>query len=383
MLTPEERTLLQMFVERNPPGTAYLRRVRLLLLSDSGLAPETAAGQVGVSINQARQWVRAFKRQRLALFPDSVLRPLPPFSPDDLMAEAGRQIMAGILQEILLHESGLQAGGLQEGVQAEAVHESRKAIRRLRTALQLFAPFFEVGLLDGYRRKFRKFMRRLGRSRDLEVFLLKLAQFREAGSFSAGERTALAALQETWQEHKAAADEEVQAYLARGKHQALLADFDRFTGSPGEGVLAAQDPYTPVKVRHLAPAFIYQQLAPVRAYEGRLAGASLTQWHALRVQGKKLRYTLEFFEPVLGLGILHHIATMKQMQECLGELNDARVALEFLAQTPEAEAAPAVALYRAAKEGEISELKEGFLGLWAEFDRPAWRQGLAAAVAVL
>jgi CHAD domain-containing protein len=135
-------------------------------------------------------------------------------------------------------------------------------------------------------------------------------------------------------------------------------------------------------VRHVAPALIYERLAAVRAYDGHLANASLAELHRLRIQGKELRYTLEFFEPLLGSTAAEVIETVKQLQEHLGQLNDARVALTMLEETP-AEHEAAVAFYREAKEGEIRWLQDGLRGLWTELERQSWRQQLGAAVAVL
>ena len=71
-LTPAERDLLTAFVARTEAGTAYRRRAQLLLLSDDGLPPEISANKVGVTITQTRALLRAFDRQRLALFPAAI-----------------------------------------------------------------------------------------------------------------------------------------------------------------------------------------------------------------------------------------------------------------------------------------------------------------------
>ncbi len=72
-LSPTERQTLEQFVKNNPEGTAYRRRAQILLLYDDGVPPELSAGRVGVSIYKARHFLRAFNRQRLALFPAEIL----------------------------------------------------------------------------------------------------------------------------------------------------------------------------------------------------------------------------------------------------------------------------------------------------------------------
>jgi CHAD domain-containing protein len=93
---------------------------------------------------------------------------------------------------------------------------------------------------------------------------------------------------------------------------------------------------------------------------------------------------LQFFEPVLGPTAWTTIATVKQLQEHLGALNDARIALSLLAETEGDELlATAVVHYRAAQEQEVARLVAGFAPLWQAFEQPAWRQQLATAVAAL
>jgi CHAD domain-containing protein len=52
--------------------------------------------------------------------------------------------------------------------------------------------------------------------------------------------------------------------------------------------------------------------------------------HALRVSGKKLRYSLELFRPCYGPGLEERIDALKQVQDLLGQVNDSVVALAVL-----------------------------------------------------
>lgn len=377
MLTPEERLKLQSFVDKVVPGTPYLRRARILLLADSGLEAEAISNEVGVPPLQTRNLLRAYNRQGLAIFPDELFREPPLFTPEEPIAEAGRLLMAQVLQTMLA-----QAEQVQTNADVTAIHNMRKAIRRLETIFLLFTPYFEPGILTSYRRGLKRIMRRLGRARDTAVFLEKLTLFMAESALSGEDLERLRALHDYWHGRKTEYDQAVGRYLARKKVQALLSDFARFAATNGEGVPEPAEPMLPFQVRHLAPILIYQRLAAVRAYDGHLDDASLAQLHKLRIQSKELRYTLEFFEPVLGSTAAEVIATVKQLQEHLGELNDARVALDLLGQTPAGQET-AVNLYTDAKEGEIRWLKDGLRGLWLELERQSWRQQLGAAVAVL
>jgi CHAD domain-containing protein len=381
MLKPGDRALLKGFVGRSPPGTAYLRRARIVLLADDGLTSRAIAAEVGLPLNRVRQVRRAYKRQGLAYFPADLVRP-PLFTAAEPLVEAARKVMAEQLAVVQSYQADL-AGETS----ITAVHETRKAIRQLRTALSAYASYFEADVLDAYRRRFRKLMRRLAGSRDAAVFLQKLDAFivagEAAGAFDERQQASLAALRDRWLVRQSAANDRVRDYVSQPKVADLLASFGRFTATPGQA--AAVLPLgSPFKVAHLAPLFVHQRLAHVRAYEDRLEGSPLEEWHALRIACKELRYTLDFFAPVLGPTATEATATLKELLGLLGELNDVRVALEWLAEERDVDAEPAVALLRAARSAEADALLAGPLfAAWSAVSDPAWRAQVAAAVAVL
>jgi CHAD domain-containing protein len=231
-------------------------------------------------------------------------------------------------------------------------------------------------------------MRRLGRSRDTTVFLLKLDNLLDdqiaTGSFSPDGQNMLEDLRQYWLSKNEAANEEIRIYCRNGKYQALLAEFDEFTQSSGkETGDMKKGQVVPTKTRHIAPTLIYQQVAAVRAFDEYLGEASPTRLHELRIHFKELRYTLEFFAPILGPTVGSSIKTVKRILIHLGDLNDARVALEMLDRIEDQQLARQIGLYRATKENELENLATSFGNLWAEFNQPEWRQQLAAAIAVL
>jgi CHAD domain-containing protein len=376
-LAETERAMLLGFIKNSEPGAPFLRRAHLLLLVDEGMEPERAAGRVGVSITQARNLLRAYRRQRLALFPEGIFRPAPLFSAEAPIAEAARAIMADQLNQIREQEVLVR-----ETAAVTAVHEMRKAIRALSTALKLFEPFFAPVILAGYRKPLRKIMRRLGQSRDVAVCLGHLNEY-GLGEASGPGREGLPQLAAYWEQQKALADEELQRYLDKPQRHALWDEMVRFSCSEGEGATNWPKPWTADKVRHLAPAMIYERLAAVRAFDDYLEQAPLSEIHRLRLRTKELRYTLQFFEPVMGATAGDVVATVKQLQEHLGALNDTRIALDLLEGS--AVAVPPMALihYGEIQLEKMNRLMAEFVLLWRNFDDVGWRQKLATAVATL
>ncbi len=285
------------------------------------------------------------------------------------IAELGRFILAAELATIRQHQEPLA-----QQADVIAVHETRKAIRQIFTAIKLFHSFFEPDALKAQFGQLRKLMRRLGRSRDISVFLQKLAIYTETNP-------PLPALEAYWRQQLVVADESLQGYLEKPERAVLMDDLERFVHTPGAGVPALADPFAPTAAGLLLPSLIYDRVASVRVFDGQIAGASLKQLHQLRIQVKELRYSLRFFDLMLGEEIAPLLETLEQMQELFGNLNDARVSLDLLDEMPEHDGE--IAAYRAAKEAEIRQLIAAIPSLWSSFNSPAWRQSLAAVLATL
>lgn len=375
-LTEEARQQLAALVESRPPGTPYRRRAAILLLADEGQGPAAIAPRVGLPVARVRLLLRAFKRQEMSLFPRWVLQKGAPFSPETEMAEAGRIALAWQLAVIREHEPGLQA---QEN--ATAVHETRKAIRRTRTLFRLLKPYFAKGCFRRYRRCLKETMRQLSRARDLHVFLSKMDRFREEATLAADEEEAMLALRQRWQSAKEEADEVVRQAARRLSYLECLEAYQTFTETGGSGLPATRAPFAPSEVRHEAAVHVYRRLAAVRAFERYMPMTSVSHLHQLRIRFKELRYTLEFFAPVLGWEIVGVLADLDRIQDHLGDLNDTRVALAVLAETEGQETA--VLLYRAAQEEELVRLVDTFGPVWDTFNDVAWRRKVGAALSVL
>lgn len=293
-----------------------------------------------------------------------------PISPDLPIADAARLMMAEEMATIDQHMEALQSSADEV-----AVHETRKAIRRTFTLFKLFGSHFAPGALEPHRRALRQVMRRLAPCRDLTVFRLKLSEY------NSGVTLPLFALATTLDSRQTRANRRLRRYLARRKVRRALARYRRFVTRAGANEPSGSRPHAPLRVRHVLPALIFERLATVRAFGDTLPTATAAQFHQLRIQFKELRYTLSFFEDILGETSGRVIEITRLMQEHLGHLNDASVALDILARL---DCCPdEIILYRGVQAGEAARLTEEFLPLYAQFDRPDLRQVLALAVGSL
>jgi CHAD domain-containing protein len=317
-----------------------------------------------------------------------ITRKKPGITPGDDFAEAGRKVLGYHFAQMLLHEAGTRAGD-----DIEELHDMRVATRRMRAAFEVFEKAFQPKAIKVHLKGLRATGRALGAVRDLDVFMEKAQQYLD--SLPQEQRTGLDPLLNLWQDKRRTDRAQMLNYLDSQDYADFKSKFARFVTTPGAGVKNTTE-NKPHEVRHVAPILVYTRFGVVRTYGPLLESATIDQLHALRIEFKKLRYTLEFFSEVLGEENKELINGIKQLQDHLGDLNDADVACSILRQfidnwearqmhlpIAERENPEPVVAYLASKHAERYFLTTTFQEAWKEFDQPEVRRNLALAVSVL
>jgi CHAD domain-containing protein len=329
--------------------------------------------------------------------PDIELLEKPGLEPDDPMSEAGRKTFRFHFRRMLYHEPGTRLG---EDI--EALHDMRVATRRMRAAFYVFGEHFRPKRIAPYLKGLKRTGRALGRVRDLDVFRETVEDYLE--TLPESERGSLDSLRAALEERREIARQEMIAYLDDEKYHRFVERFGEFVETEGMGsrpVAPNGDEPRPYRVRHVAPMSIYERLAAVRAYDEwvSIPNPPLTRLHALRIACKRLRYTLEFFDEVLGPDTKAIVKTVVKMQDHLGALQDAVVASEILGDfltwgtwphketdepLPETmKGDPGGETYLRARQAELQHLVETFPPLWAELNGSEFSRMVAEAVVVL
>jgi len=313
-------------------------------------------------------------------------RKAPGALPDDHMSEAGRKVLRFHFERMLEHEPGTRLG---EDI--EELHDMRVATRRMRSAFGVFSPYFDPDALQPFLKGLRRTGRALGGVRDLDVFMEKAQRYRN--TLPEEEQSSLDPLLTDWKEQREAKRAQMLEYLDGKRYERFVRDFGEFLLTEGAGALPVPaDEPVPHRVCHLVPTLIYNRYQVVRGYETVIEGAPIETLHALRIDCKRLRYSLEFFREVLGPEVEETIKEVVIMQDHLGDLNDADVACSLLVAFLEGWARAAqrerinvsgVTRYLVAKQNDLRELIESFPDAWQNFNRPEVRRNLALAVSVL
>lgn len=304
----------------------------------------------------------------------------PGILPDDRMSEAGRKFLAFHFARMLRCEDAVRNGDIN------GVHQMRVAIRRMRSAWDIFELYFERSRVKHYRKLLRKTGRALGAVRDIDVFREKSDRF--AAKSTADTRSGLKPLHDMLDVKRDAARADLFDLLDSSSHETFLVDYAAFVQTEGQHARAFSDEEpVPAIVRHCTGMIVFDRMAVCRAYGPALVDASLDTLHMLRIAAKRLRYAVECFEEVLTKDAKLVIDAAKGLQDHLGELQDARVATslmtEFLAAHGEESPAQGVLKYLGVRQKERNKLRQGVFRAWESFESIDVRRALARCVADL
>lgn len=267
----------------------------------------------------------------------------------------------------------LGAGALALAESAEGVHETRVAVRRLRSVLGVLRRPTACAATEALRPLLHELAGRLGAARDWDVFLGGVgARLAELQGGDEGTARLLAAARR----QQAAGYAALRAALAGPGQRALERQLACMAalrpwehGGPEQAALLAGD----------APAFAAEILRK-RLRRVRRAGRGFKHLppealHALRKDGKRLRYAAETFAPLFpGAASRRFLKRLRVVQGALGELQDAVVARDLLARLGAAGRGYAGGLAVGLAEGRGEALRAEARAAWRDFARakPFW-----------
>ena len=246
---------------------------------------------------------------------------IPPVSGSPTAREV---IHAAIARSVESHLLNLPIARVGEGT--EGVHQARVALRRLRSDLRTFGPLLDPIWVADVSDEVRWFGDRLGEVRDADVRIEVLTHVID-GEPDIDEDDTKALLEHLRVERNQA-------------HARLLEALDspRCTELLDHLVAAADDPRTAPQADDPAeetiPALVDRPWRKLRKAVARLGPEpSHGEIHRIRIRSKRCRYAAEAVEPVMGKPARRLAKAMKQIQNSLGDLNDAIVIRAHLATT--------------------------------------------------
>ena len=230
-----------------------------------------------------------------------------------------RSAMRRQLEAIVALEPLVRAEGT-----VDAVHDTRVAIRRLRAALSLFK-----GALSPRTKRFRDELRWIARAygkvRDLDVQREEIARAIEESP--ADDRAGLEALDALLAARRQVTYGQLLRTLDLRRYEHL---------KQGLGSFLKRPPALRNQVAALPAAVVMPELIAKRYRATRKRGRNLSRTadsadlHALRIRCKRLRYALEIVTPLYPDPAETLIKRLVRLQDVLGEIHDADVAIATL-----------------------------------------------------
>ena len=242
--------------------------------------------------------------------------------PEGRAGESVRAILRGLLDVL---ES--KVDGVVEDTDIEFLHDLRVANRRTRTTLSQMRGVLPASRVADFSPGFKRLSVVTGPCRDLDVTLLEMAGFR--GRSGIDEPT-LDLLQRFLEDKRRAEHDRVSGALRSRRFRLLLEGWRDFLDSKSEG-----NPYSPLAstpIIEVAGPRILKAAKRIRRRGAAISpDASAALFHRLRIDGKKLRYLLEFFFVLYGsAAISRFIDELKRFQDTLSEFNDTEVQLALI-----------------------------------------------------
>lgn len=302
------------------------------LFALAGEIGRAAVLRLGVLTKAERGYALAERRLGRAAKAEPVVLALPASE-----AEAFRAVAHGCLRHYRLNEIVLLADAEPEGL-----HQARIALRRLRSAFSLFRPTARGKDYQHLREELGWFAGQFGDARNLDVLLSGQAGL--AGEDLLHGRLIKARAKAYEKVHSALMSERAAALML---HLALWVEIGpwRFRERAGRDLAS------------LAAQQLERQWRKVRRHSAKLGKLDAKARHQLRIDVKKMRYSAEFLagvwakKPRLGQRD-QMIAALKDLQERLGDLNDADAAEAMAARLAPGLRGSADRIMRRAQAGE-------------------------------
>ncbi|HEY3284506.1 MAG TPA: CHAD domain-containing protein [Armatimonadota bacterium] len=319
-------------------------------------------------------------------------RKSPGVEASDPMVLAGMKVLSFHFERLLGQEQGAA-----DGEDIECVHDMRVATRRLRAALRLFGPYLPHKSATTLSGDLRQLARVLGGVRDLDVLLENARGYAD----SAGQAEGMGPLLDHWAALREDARKRLLKFLESPRYAKLKLDFAKLlkaslNSAEKHATRPSGGDQGMVPVYAVAPSVIWDRFQTVRAYEPRLVKPKLATLHLLRIDCKRLRYTLEFLRETLGDPGTEAIKTVTGAQDHLGALHDADVAVQLISELLDRAAkhrkasrdldpgqAEAIGGYRDSRADEVRRLVEGFPEIWEGLSGQELRSLLGQATSLV
>jgi triphosphatase len=242
---------------------------------------------------------------------------------ETVLQEVGRRC----LFDVVRNEPAALAGT------AEAIHQMRVALRRLRSALAAVEPMLSAEHYAWVNDSLKSLTQSLGAPRDWDVFADDLLN--PVAAALSEEKGVLRQLESIARRHRRRTYQEVRRAIAAPETTALILRLSRWFEARAwrDQPVSEQSAQLVQPIKTLAPVLIARRFRQVKKRGKRFKSLTSTDRHRLRIACKKLRYTVDLLACLFDeKDVDAYLRALKMLQDDLGYANDVRTAHAILSR---------------------------------------------------
>ncbi|RWX44425.1 CHAD domain-containing protein [Candidatus Electrothrix aarhusensis] len=216
--------------------------------------------------------------------------------------------------------------GILDDLDSEFLHDFRVAIRRTRSGLDMIKKALEPKISARFKEEFRYLGKITGPVRDLDVYLLMEEDYK--AMLPDHLQKGLHYFFEDLAEQRKKEQEKLVQALQSSQYKTIIKDWEKYLRQKKNTEATEKTPVIGIMAKKIIRKRFERVLRDGRAIDTDSPDESL---HRLRIQGKKLRYCLEFFSSLYPPKEMKRlIKQLKNLQNNLGLFNDLSVQQDML-----------------------------------------------------
>ena len=231
-----------------------------------------------------------------------------------------------MLEQVIRLEN--EINGALDARDIEHIHRMRVASRRLRNAFEHFKDCFPKKTFKNWQEDIRMITKSLGTARDLDIQIERLSGLYN-DSMDPGIKPGYQRLLLRLKQRRAKAQEKVNKTLNRMREEKTL---EKIRLGIKKLSIDTENVYlfTPALYQRSFNA-INATLVDFLSHEEYIhSPENVEELHAMRIAGKKLRYSIELFAPIYKQTMIPYVQIMKDIQDQLGNIHDDDIWISWL-----------------------------------------------------
>lgn len=243
--------------------------------------------------------------------------------PDMPAGEAVRRILLHLLETMECNLDGMRAD-----LDSEFLHDFRVAVRRTRSLFSELKGVLPPEILQRFKPGFKWLGQITGPTRDLDVYLLKLPGYRK--SLPVAMQADLDPMQAYLQRHQKQEQRALARQLDAVRFRKLAGEWRTFLAAGFDSLTWPEKSFMPILEIACRRTWKTYRMV-IEEGEAINDDSPAEALHELRISCKKLRYLMEFFQPLYPASKIHkQIKALKALQDNLGDFQDLEVQADAL-----------------------------------------------------